>query len=133
MSTPPNPSAEEMLTGIIEAQIAGGFAEYSRILAVPGSLRVADKLVYFRARAVNGVVADHCRSVLDVLLDPGGLRAAYSNGRVAEGEARTAPTPEGLWIDRGKEAACSILAAWLASDGDAAETIGAAYGLLPER
>lgn len=56
--------------------------------------------------------------VLQILLDPQGLKAAY--GYYVEGQ------PD--WIIR---CANNILLNWIASDGDAAATIRTAFDLLP--
>lgn len=134
METPHESSAEEKLTRVLDAQIAGGFRGYERLLSIRGTLRVADRLVYFRATAANGIVADYCRSLLDLLLDPQGLRAAYDSDSSTGGGVRSLQQggDGGTGgVLRSRVAARAILDAWLASDGNPAAAISTACGLLP--
>lgn len=96
-------TTEDKLHAIIEARVKGGYdSEFWT-----NGMRVISQSLYDHA--------DNRWHILEILLDPAGLRAAY-------GETGW----NNCW-----QVGHKLLDAWLSSEGDAAKTIDQAYQLLP--
>ncbi len=127
-------TTEQKLAAIIKAQVKGGCNKWEE-------MDVDTRLVpngCIETTTPDGSMIGH---VLEILLDPAGLRAAYGDGVVCEGclnrvaakchcELYGGGTPDitAMHII----AARTLLDAWLSSDGDTVTTISTAYDLLPK-
>lgn len=102
-------TTEEQLKAIIEAQVKGGYDHYDN-----NGDGFRSDLKYW------------CEyNILEILLDPAGLRAAYGQQRLVNRSQYRTQLP---W----KVAARRILGTWLTSNGNAAATIEKAHSLLPK-
>lgn len=123
---------EEMLKAIIEAHVKGDYTRWTseRHQYDPDALRMDGQHVSFYAGL--GTFTTH---VLEILLDPAGLRAAYGEEQRV---IREFDPPyfgcEGIVDEQQfKKAAIRILDAWLSKpEGDAEGAIKTAYQLLPK-
>lgn len=141
-------TTEEKLAKCIEAQVKGGFNQH-RVLANACHPK-KQRATWFLDLGDNAFRwedwDDQERiALLEILLDPQGLRAAYGEGvhNFKSGECQRC----GLWIPKliedagdptefmetcSEVAAWKILNTWLSSSGDATKTIDTAYDLLPK-
>ncbi len=129
-------TTEEKLKGIIEAQVKGGYDQYDPL--IDGRPIAVD----LSAKYVIGVGKLGGRSscqLLEILLDPQGLRAAYPDPVISykySREGKTGTVNQIIKRRSGKlqwrDFACRILDTWLSSDGNAAQTIDKAFSLLPK-
>jgi hypothetical protein len=126
--TTPEFTTEQKLAAVIEAQDAGGFPDNTVLLR--SMWLSSDK------KAVTcSMLHPEFISILEVLLDPDGLRAAYRDGKshsealcIEGGEVGLYRLSEAPHAHR--MAAHRILDAWLSNGADAA--ISTAYDLLPK-
>lgn len=118
-------TTEKKLQAVIEAQARGGcdsFAWLSTDMYVNGS-SVEDEAITLH--------------VLEILLDPAGLLAIWGNAltkfiKIGEIYIDEKGEYNGPTMQHYRYVASLILETWLASDGDAAQTIDLAYALLPK-
>jgi hypothetical protein len=109
-------SAEQQLAAIIEAQVKGGYKEYTPTLQF---------LMEGLKCLGTGKIAPKGFHILEILLDPAGLKAAYGDWpEWKEGD-------ELRMCSKTKSVATAILNTWL-STSDPKATIETAYSLLPK-
>lgn len=117
-------TTEEQFKAIIQAQVKGGYEEHEAICGL-----AEDEWAIFLSPPL---------CILEILLDPAGLKAAYGSLGVIAGLKKgydSLPDGEDKFIRYDtpywQSNAQTILKAWLLSEGDAAHTIETAFYLLP--
>lgn len=134
--TPPEPTPEQMLARVIEAQVAGGCEDMQELL---------DDYELIERRMWSGKKWGKSFGVIEILLDPEGLRAAYSGIRtlIETGDEQkdlilNAVSDElkarGRLPEYWEWAAQIILLAWLSTpEGNPTAAIKTAFDLLPPK
>jgi len=112
-------TTEDQLRHIIEAQVKGGCTSFRF---------VSEHYLDFDWKSRIGGTGeptspDTVAHILEILLDPAGLRAAYEMLGIGFHNGRPVLAKIAVAHD--------ILDTWLSSEGDAAKTIQTAYDLLP--
>ncbi len=142
------PTPEQMIVAVIEAQVKGGCTKFEKYITARWNPdededRESCPLFYrinHTGKAMTDVNGFHYDSILEILLDPAGLRAAYGDHGVCSGclnkiakkchceiYGGNAPDIEGIDY----VVAHRILDTWLSEpDGDAIGAIRTAYFLL---
>lgn len=132
-------TTEDKLRKIIEAQHRGGSNTWEG--AMDDDMLLIGKSHYcMREGSIcTKDKEEHFCHILEILLDPKGLRAAYPGKcceDCSEGEKLFGSCPADgghPWaVERAPNVGHEILTEWIASNGDAAATIDTAYDLLPK-
>lgn len=114
-------TTEQKLQAVIEAQVKGGYDFWEKRLG--GTKLGQDEYGPSIGRYTlsdDGRLQDYewAYGVIEVLLDPEGLRAAYGESYIVTYWEESVPH--------------RVLDTWLSSDGNAEKTIDCAYDLLPK-
>ena len=118
---------EQKLAAIIEAQVKGGFDKFDPFLG--HRIFALNEGNYVRSGTsivTGGYSSAH---ILEILIDPWGLRAAYGTSERFYSYDGIHATGETLayWVWMGR----TIARTWLETDGDAESTIDKAFSFLP--
>lgn len=118
--------------------VSGGFVAENWLMVSPNDWEIFDDcLPYITIIWENKDGSQHKRChILEILLDPEGLRAAYGE-KADDHQVEMVDCKDPIIFNLGltpfwKVTAQHILNAWLSSSGDAEKTISCAYDLLPK-
>ncbi len=115
-------STEAKLAAIIEAQVKGGFTKFDPFLGHRHFTLNEGSYV----RSGSSIITGGCSSahILEILLDPAGLRAIWS--------AKDDYWSGNVWQTEWEAVGHNVLDAWFSiPEGDAVAAIDTAYNLLP--